>query len=166
VGGLKPLLDRFGNESRLTVIVYTLDETTYSRELAPLAGHYPALRLGPPWWFFDSPEGISRFYHSIVETAGFANTVVVFTACGTVTGTIAVSGLNGVSAGVGFTTRNVMYAVSPGASVTDASFGVEFVISGFVMFGFDAVNSIGFVMLATVIQCVCTPSTQFTATGV
>ena len=75
VGGLKPLLDRFGNEPGLTVIVYTLDETTYSRELAPLAGHYPALRLGPPWWFFDSPEGIRRFYHSVVETAGFANTV-------------------------------------------------------------------------------------------
>ncbi len=75
VGGLKPLLDRFGNEQRLTVVVYTLDETTYSRELAPLAGHYPVLRLGPPWWFFDSPEGIRRFYRSIVETAGFANTV-------------------------------------------------------------------------------------------
>ncbi|MFZ0248678.1 MAG: glucuronate isomerase [Acidimicrobiales bacterium] len=75
VGGLKPLLDRFGNERGLTVIVYTLDETTYSRELAPLAGHYPALRLGPPWWFFDSPEGIRRFYRSVLETAGFANTV-------------------------------------------------------------------------------------------
>ena len=75
VRGLKPLLDRFGNEPGLTVIVYTLDETTYSRELAPLAGHYPALRLGPPWWFYDSPEGIRRFYQSVVETAGFANTV-------------------------------------------------------------------------------------------
>ena len=75
VGGLKPLLDRFGNEPRLAVIVYTLDETTYSRELAPLAGHYPALRLGPPWWFFDSPEGMRRFYRSVVETSGFANTV-------------------------------------------------------------------------------------------
>jgi glucuronate isomerase len=75
VRGLKPLLDRFGNEPHLTVIVYTLDETTYSRELAPLAGHYPALRLGPPWWFFDSPEGMRRFYRSVVETAGFANTV-------------------------------------------------------------------------------------------
>jgi glucuronate isomerase len=75
VANLKPLLDRFGNEPRLTVIVYTLDETTYSRELAPLAGHYPALRLGPPWWFFDSPEGMRRFYRSVVETAGFANTV-------------------------------------------------------------------------------------------
>ena len=75
VGGLKPLLDRFGNEPALTVVVYTLDETTYSRELAPLAGHYPALRLGPPWWFHDSPEGIGRFYRSVIETAGFANTV-------------------------------------------------------------------------------------------
>jgi glucuronate isomerase len=75
VGGLKPLLDRFGNEPGLTVVVYTLDETTYSRELAPLAGHYPALRLGPPWWFYDSPEGIRRFYRLVVETAGFANTV-------------------------------------------------------------------------------------------
>ena len=75
VSTLKPLLDRFGNENRLTVVVYTLDETTYSRELAPLAGHYPALRLGPPWWFYDSPEGIRRFYRLVAETAGFANTV-------------------------------------------------------------------------------------------
>ncbi len=75
VHGLKPLLDRFGNEPGLTVVLYTLDETAYSRELAPLAGHYPALRLGPPWWFYDSPEGIRRFYQSVVETAGFANTV-------------------------------------------------------------------------------------------
>lgn len=90
----------------------------------------------------------------------------MFTACGTVTGVIAVSGLNGVSAGVGFTTRIVMNAVSPGASVTDPSFGTAFVISGFVIFGFEEVNNIGFVMLATVTQCVCTPSWQFTATGV
>ncbi len=75
VQALKPLLDRYGNESRLTVIVFTLDETSYSRELAPLAGHYPALRLGPPWWFFDSPEGMRRFRESTTETAGFANTV-------------------------------------------------------------------------------------------
>ena len=75
VRSLKPLLDRFGNEPGLTVVLYTLDETTYSRELAPLAGHYPALRLGPPWWFFDSPEGIRRFYQAVVETAGFSNTV-------------------------------------------------------------------------------------------
>lgn len=75
VGSLKPLLDRFGNNRELTIVIYTLDETTYSRELAPLAGHYPALRLGPPWWFYDSPEGIRRFYRSVIETAGFANLV-------------------------------------------------------------------------------------------
>jgi glucuronate isomerase len=75
VGALKPLLDRFGNEPRLTVIVFTLDETSYSRELAPLAGHYPALRLGPAWWFHDSPEGLMRFREQITETAGFYNTV-------------------------------------------------------------------------------------------
>jgi glucuronate isomerase len=75
VRGLKPLLDRFGNETRLTVVLFTLDETAYGRELAPLAGHYPALRLGPPWWFFDSPEGMRRFREIATETAGFANTV-------------------------------------------------------------------------------------------
>jgi glucuronate isomerase len=75
VAALKPLLDRFGNESRLTIILFTLDESTYSRELAPLAGHYPCLRLGPAWWFNDSPEGIMRFRESTTETAGFYNTV-------------------------------------------------------------------------------------------
>jgi glucuronate isomerase len=75
VGALKPLLDRFGMESKLTIIVFTLDEATYSRELAPLAGAYPALRLGPPWWFFDSPEGMLRFREAATETAGFYNTV-------------------------------------------------------------------------------------------
>ena len=75
VRGLKPLLDRFGNDRRLTLILFTLDETAYSRELAPLAGHYPALRLGPPWWFFDSPEGMMRFRELATETAGFYNTV-------------------------------------------------------------------------------------------
>jgi glucuronate isomerase len=73
VDGLKPLLDRFGNEKRLTLILFTLDESTYGRELAPLAGHYPALRLGPPWWFFDSPEGMRRFRRETTETAGFYN---------------------------------------------------------------------------------------------
>ncbi len=72
---LKPLLDCFGNESRFTLILFTLDETTYSRELAPLAGHYPCLRLGPPWWFHDSPEGMLRFREQATETAGFYNTV-------------------------------------------------------------------------------------------
>jgi glucuronate isomerase len=75
VHSLKPLLDRFGNERKLTIIVFTLDETTYSRELAPLAGHYPALRLGPAWWFHDSPEGMMRFRQQTTETAGFYNTV-------------------------------------------------------------------------------------------
>jgi glucuronate isomerase len=75
VQALKPLLDRFGNESRLTIILVTLDETSYSRELAPLAGHYPALRLGPAWWFHDSPEGMMRFREQTTETAGFYNTV-------------------------------------------------------------------------------------------
>ncbi|MFG1396688.1 glucuronate isomerase [Roseixanthobacter pseudopolyaromaticivorans] len=75
VHALKPLLDRFGNESDLTIVLFTLDETAYSRELAPLAGHYPVLRLGPPWWFFDSPEGMRRFRELATETAGFYNTV-------------------------------------------------------------------------------------------
>jgi len=75
VHALKPLLDRFGNEPGLTVILFTLDETSYGRELAPLAGHYPALRLGPPWWFYDSPEGMRRFRELTTETAGFYNTV-------------------------------------------------------------------------------------------
>jgi glucuronate isomerase len=75
VHALKPLLDRFGNESKLTIILFTLDETTYSRELAPLAGHYPALKLGPAWWFHDSPEGMMRFREQTTETAGFYNTV-------------------------------------------------------------------------------------------
>lgn len=75
VRALKPLLDRFGNEPGLTIILFTLDETAYSRELAPLAGHYPALRLGPPWWFFDSVEGMKRFREQAIETAGFYNTV-------------------------------------------------------------------------------------------
>ena len=71
----KPLLDRFGNDPRLTLILFTLDEDSYSRELAPLAGHYPSLRLGPPWWFHDSPEGMRRFRAAVTETAGFYNTV-------------------------------------------------------------------------------------------
>jgi glucuronate isomerase len=72
---LKPLLGRFGNEANFTLILFTLDETTYSRELAPLAGHYPCLRLGPAWWFHDSPEGMMRFREQATETAGFYNTV-------------------------------------------------------------------------------------------
>ena len=75
VRALKPLLDRYGNERNLTVILFTLDETTYSRELAPLAGHYPVLKLGPSWWFYDSPEGMQRFREQVTETAGFYNMV-------------------------------------------------------------------------------------------
>lgn len=75
VRALKPLLDRFGNERALSIIVFTLDETAYSRELAPLAGHYPALKLGPAWWFHDSPHGLMRFREQTTESAGFYNTV-------------------------------------------------------------------------------------------
>jgi glucuronate isomerase len=75
VEALRPLLNRFGNERNLTIILFTLDETTYSRELAPLAGHYPCLKLGPPWWFHDSPDGMMRFREMATETAGFYNTV-------------------------------------------------------------------------------------------
>jgi glucuronate isomerase len=75
VHALRPLLARYGNEAGLTIIVFTLDETSYARELAPLAGHYPALKLGPAWWFHDSPEGMRRFRNQVTETAGFYNTV-------------------------------------------------------------------------------------------
>lgn len=75
VEALKPLLSRHGNNPRFSLIVFTLDETTYARELAPLAGHYPALKLGPAWWFHDSPEGMRRFREQTTETAGFYNTV-------------------------------------------------------------------------------------------
>ena len=74
VEGLKPLLNTVGLEAGLTIILFTLDETVYGRELAPLAGVYPSLRLGPPWWFFDSFEGISKFRRAVTETCGFYNT--------------------------------------------------------------------------------------------
>ncbi|NDW05289.1 glucuronate isomerase [Jiella pacifica] len=74
VAGLKPLLDVCGLEKDFTLIVFTLDETVQSRELAPLAGVYPCLKLGPPWWFFDAPEGMMRFRQAVTETAGFYNT--------------------------------------------------------------------------------------------
>ncbi|WP_347137497.1 glucuronate isomerase [Paracoccus sp. SSK6] len=75
VAALRPLLNAVGMRPDLTVILFTLDETSYSRELAPLAGAYPCLRLGPPWWFHDSPEGMMRFRQMATETAGFWNTV-------------------------------------------------------------------------------------------
>jgi glucuronate isomerase len=72
---MRPLLDRFGNNPQLTLILFTLDESVYARELAPLAGAYPALRLGPPWWFHDSWNGIRRYFDQVIETAGIYNTV-------------------------------------------------------------------------------------------
>ena len=74
VHGLRPLLNRYGNDSSFTFLLFTLDETAYARELAPLAGHYPCLRLGPAWWFNDSPEGMMRYREQVTETAGFYNT--------------------------------------------------------------------------------------------
>jgi len=71
---LRPLLNAYGNDGRFQLIVFTLDESTYSRELAPLAGHYPALLLGAPWWFHDSIEGMTRFRRETTETAGIENT--------------------------------------------------------------------------------------------
>jgi glucuronate isomerase len=75
VHALRPLLNAVGERSDLTIILFTLDETSYARELAPLAGVYPALKLGPPWWFHDSYEGMMRFREMATETAGFYNTV-------------------------------------------------------------------------------------------
>jgi glucuronate isomerase len=71
---LSELLNAYGNDPRFTFVVFTLDESTYTRELAPLAGHYPAMRLGPPWWFHDSIEGMTRYRHQVTETAGIYNT--------------------------------------------------------------------------------------------
>ncbi len=71
---LKPLLNAYGTDSRLALILFTLDETTYARELAPLAGHYPAVKLGPPWWFYDSLSGMNRYFDQVMETAGLYNT--------------------------------------------------------------------------------------------
>jgi glucuronate isomerase len=75
VAALRPLLDAYGDDPRLRIVVFTLDESTYTRELAPLAGCYPALYLGAPWWFLDSPEGLRRYREAVTETAGFYNTV-------------------------------------------------------------------------------------------
>ncbi len=73
VRGADGLLNRVGTEPNLTIIAFTLDESVYARELAPMAGHWPALRLGPPWWFHDSPNGIRRYLDRVVETAGYYN---------------------------------------------------------------------------------------------
>lgn len=71
---LRALLNAYGNDRRFSIVLFTLDESTYARELAPLAGHYPAVTLGPPWWFNDSIEGMIRFRQSTSETAGIYNT--------------------------------------------------------------------------------------------
>ncbi|MBM4430788.1 MAG: glucuronate isomerase [Chloroflexi bacterium] len=71
---LHPLLDKYGNDPRLTLILFNLDESTFARELSPLAGHYPALKLGPPWWFYDSLNGMRRYFDLVMETAGLYNT--------------------------------------------------------------------------------------------
>ncbi len=73
-GNLRALLNKYGNDNRLTLILFTLDESTYSRELATIAGHYPAVKLGPPWWFNDSPNGMARYFDQVMETAGLYNT--------------------------------------------------------------------------------------------
>jgi glucuronate isomerase len=75
VRALRPLLSKYGNEPNFTLILFTIDETTFSRELAPIAGHFPSVKLGPPWWFLDSPEGMMRFREAATETTGFYNTV-------------------------------------------------------------------------------------------
>ena len=71
---LSAILNAYGNDPRLSLVLFTLDESTYSRELAPIAGHYPAVRLGPPWWFHDSVEGMTRYRQQVTETAGIYNT--------------------------------------------------------------------------------------------
>ena len=73
VRGMDALLNRVGNNADLRILLFTLDETTYARELAPMAGHWPCLRIGPPWWFHDSPAGIARYFDQMVETAGYYN---------------------------------------------------------------------------------------------
>lgn len=73
VHGMDPLLKRVGRAPGLKMLLFTLDETSYARELAPMAGYWPALRLGPPWWFHDSPAGIARYFDAVVETAGYWN---------------------------------------------------------------------------------------------
>lgn len=73
VQSLAPLLNRFGTAKGFRLILFTLDETAYARELAPMAGYWPCLMIGPPWWFHDSPQGIRRYLDQVVETAGFHN---------------------------------------------------------------------------------------------
>jgi glucuronate isomerase len=71
---LRPLLERFGTHPNLHLVLFTLDETVFSRELAPLAGFYPSVYVGAPWWFLDAPEAVRRFRSAVTETAGFSRT--------------------------------------------------------------------------------------------
>ena len=71
---LRPLLERFGTHPNLHLVLFTLDESVFSRELAPLAGFYPSVYVGAPWWFLDAPEAVRRFRSAVTETAGFAKT--------------------------------------------------------------------------------------------
>jgi glucuronate isomerase len=70
--GLRPLLERFGSDPRFTLVVYSVDETAFARELAPMASYYPALRLGAPWWYLDAPDAITRALSQMAEVAGFS----------------------------------------------------------------------------------------------
>ncbi len=71
---LRPLLNLYGHDPRLTLVLFTVDEDVFGRELAPLAGVYPAVRLGAPWWFLDTPDAMRRFRDTVTDTAGFYNT--------------------------------------------------------------------------------------------
>ena len=71
---LRPLLERFGTHPGFHLVVFTVDETVWSRELAPLAGFYPSVYVGVPWWFLDAPDAIRRFFAAVTETAGFSRT--------------------------------------------------------------------------------------------
>ena len=71
---LRPLLDRYGTHPNFQLVLFTLDETVFSREIAPLAGFYPCVYAGAPWWFLDAPEAIQRYRAAVTETAGFAKT--------------------------------------------------------------------------------------------
>jgi glucuronate isomerase len=71
---LRPLLNKYGHDPRLTLVLFTVDEDVFGRELAPLAGVYPAVRLGAPWWFLDTPDAMRRFRETVTDTAGFYNT--------------------------------------------------------------------------------------------
>jgi glucuronate isomerase len=72
--GLRPLLERFGTHPGFHLVVFTADETVWSRELAPLAGFYPSVYVGVPWWFLDAPDAVRRFRAAVTETAGFSRT--------------------------------------------------------------------------------------------